>query len=148
MKEKKIIYQIKSLDKIIFRNVCNDKDNKELISKIVTPTQLQIIEYILEHIEEDIYQKDLENILNLRRATVSGVLQTMEKNNLIERVTAQLDTRTKKIILTKKAKEEFCKRSKKIDDLEEKIIKDISKEELDIFLKVIKKIKNNLESSK
>lgn len=144
MKEDKILYQIRLLDKMIYRNVCSQEE-KEQVHKILTPTQMQIIEYILEHEENDIYQKDLENILNLRRATVSGVLQTMEKNHLIERVINKEDTRTKKIILNRTTKKVFYKRLVKIDELEKKIVKNISEEDLTIFFKVILQMKKNIQ---
>ena len=38
-----------------------------------------IIEYILDTDNKEVNQNELENVLKLRRATVSGVLQTMEK---------------------------------------------------------------------
>ena len=75
-----------------------------------TPTQMQIMDYFLDNNKKEIFQKDLEDILHLRRATVSGVLQTMEKNKLIQRVTDEEDTRIKKIILNKKAKKIFEKK--------------------------------------
>ena len=97
MKEERMLYQIKSLEKLIFRALIKEKDDIEELSP--TPTQMQILEYILEHKNGEIFQKDLEDILNLRRATVSGVLQTMERNNLIKRVSYLNDARIKKIIL-------------------------------------------------
>lgn len=106
---------------------------------------MQIINYILEHMKENIYQRDLENILNLRRATVSGVLQTMEKNKLIKRITDDNDTRAKKIILCENAKEIFLKSEKKFVELEETIVEGISNEELEVFLDVIKKMKENMK---
>lgn len=151
MQNNSILYQIKTLEKLIFRSLINDnnitiKDIPKLTPP--TPTQMQIIEYIIKHSDTDIYQKDLEEVLNLRRATVSGVLQTMEKNNLIERIIDTKDTRTKKIILNQEAKILFEKHKKQLENLEIKIIKDISKEELEIFSKVILKMKNNIIDSK
>lgn len=110
-----------------------------------TPTQCQIIEYILNNKNKDIYQKDLEKVLNLRRATVSGVLHTMEKNGLIKRVTDESDTRTKKIILNEKIPERFNEYSKKIKKIENNIIKDISDKDLEIFLKVISQMKESIK---
>lgn len=144
MEKCKILYQIKSLDKMIFRSICKKKE-KELIHKIMTPTQLQIIEYILEQGDKDIYQKELENILNLRRATVSEVLQTMEKNGLITRVINPEDTRSKKIILNNDTKKIFYKKLERVAKTEKKIIENIKKEDLAIFLKVILQMKRNLQ---
>lgn len=148
MKDAKLLYQIKSLEKMILRSLpSNQVSDLEKDFVCPTPTQMQIMEYIIEHQTEDVYQKDLEDVLKLRRATVSGVLKTMEKNNLIERVTSINDTRTKKIILNRKAKNIFLKREEKINEIEKIVIKDISKEDLCIFSKVIDMMKNNLEKS-
>lgn len=145
MKDKKVLYQIKTLEKLIARSFCHDTRYCQLNVKkfYPTPTQMQIIEYILEHFDEDIYQKDLEDVLNLRRATVSGVLQTMEKNNLIKRVANVQDARTKKIILNEKAKEMFLYNKQKLDNIEDVIVKDIDDSDLQVFFNVLDKMKQN-----
>ena len=150
MKQSKVLYQIKTLEKMIARvflknQMIPPKVVIKDISKTTTPTQMQIIGYILDHIDEDIYQKDLENVLNLRRATVSGVLQTMEKNKLIERITYSGDSRKKKIILNEEAKKIFLENQKIMNKMEKIITQDIPKEELDIFSNVIEKMKKNIE---
>ncbi len=82
MKEYKLLYQIKALEQLVARLFIYSDMSDSLFH--ITPTQMQIIKYILKHPKENTHQKDLENILSLRRTTVSGVLKTMEKNNLIE----------------------------------------------------------------
>lgn len=146
MKNHKVLYQIKTLEKMILRTFLKDECILQKRSDIVpTPTQMQIIQYILEHIDEEIYQKDLEKVLKLRRATVSGVLHTMEKNGLIERIIYTEDSRTKKIILNEKAKKIYLYHEKKMEDLEKIITKDIRQEDLDVFSNVIEKMKKNIE---
>lgn len=147
MKEDSVLYQIRTLENIIIRNfICdNDLEFKKLPKP--TPTQMQIMSYILDHNDEEIYQRDLEKVLNLRRATVSGVLQTMEKNKLIIRVIDEMDARSKKIILSDEAKKLFSLKEKKFYEIEKKIKNDISKDELDNFLLVIKKMKNNFRNN-
>lgn len=147
MKENNILYQIKSLEKIILRKLLTEREfRKELRTKPKpTPTQMEIIMYILEHKNKEIYQKDLEEVLNLRRATVSGVLQTMEKNGLIVRVTDTEDTRTKKIVLKDKTREIFERNRKRFDELEEILTQDIPEEKIKVFVEVIEMMKNNVE---
>lgn len=146
--ENKILYQIKSLEKEIVRtHLCNIECSINL-DKMPTPTQMQIIDYIIKHNNEGIYQKDLEKILNLTRATVSGVLQTMEKNNLIERTSYEDDARTKKIVLTSKAESLFKQGAEKMLELEKIIVKNIDEKDLEIFSKVIKEMKTNLKNMK
>lgn len=151
MENHKILYKIRNLVKLVFRKFLQERDfdSRESVESLVpTPTQMQIIEYILNNNQKEIYQKDLENILKLRRATVSGVLKTMEKNKLIERITYEEDTRAKRIVLNDKAKEIFYEAEKKVKKLEEIITKDISESDLDIFCKVIEKMEKNIDNIK
>lgn len=144
--EYKLLYEIKKLEKQIARVFLCDEDHHFLCENIpLTPTQMQIIDYILSHPALDIYQKDLEAVLNLRRATVSGVLQTMEKNHLIERIVDANDSRVKKIILNPNALQLFDKHLQKIKEIENMVIKDLSHEEITAFLNVLKKMQTNLQ---
>lgn len=144
MRNDNILFQIKTLEKMIARYFLKQIEIEKLSKP--TPTQMQIMDYFLDNNKKEIFQKDLEDILHLRRATVSGVLQTMEKNKLIQRVTDEEDTRIKKIILNKKAKKIFEKNEEKMKELEKIVKEGISEKELEIFSNVIQKMKNNIEN--
>lgn len=148
MKQEQVLYKIKSLYEVILRNIIHNNQNhlKNFKKRYPTPTQMQIIKYIIDNKDNDIYQKDLENILNLRRATVSGVLKTMEKNNLIIRIDCNFDARVKKIILTENTKKFFKNSKEQFDKMDYILTNNIDKHDLEIFLKVIDKMKNNLEN--
>lgn len=141
MHDYKVLYEIKTLEKLIVRNIMNEEEICYM--KTPTPTQVQIMEYILEHQNEEVYQKDLEDILNLRRATVSGVLQTMEKNGLLDRQIAKNDARVKKIILSKKAEQLFLEKKKQFEKIEKALVQDISEKELRTFSNVLNKMMLN-----
>ncbi len=144
MTNKSVIFALKSLEQEIVRFIFADiKMPKNY--KMPTPTQMQIISYILERNGEDVYQKDLEKVLRLRRATVSGVLGTMEKNNLIKRIINEHDTRSKKIILNAHLATSLKKHINEVKKWEDKLIKNISQEDMDIFIKVINQMKENIE---
>lgn len=148
MKEYKVLYQIRSLEKLISRTFIKEMDlENENNDFFPTPTQMQILEYILKHHNDKIYQKDLEEVLGLRRATVSGVLQTMEKNGLLDRITNESDARSKQIILNKKAVDIFNKAENKMSEIEKIILSDISSDEIEIFSSVLKKMKENMKKS-
>lgn len=155
LNEGSILYKIKSVDKLINRNVfyCLEKSDNEIkienVQNIPSRSQMEIMNYILKHLDKNkiVYQRDLEKALNLRRATISGILGTMEKNGFIERTIDETDSRIKKITLSPKAKKMYLK-SKKYLELIENIIKtDISKEDLEIFDKVISKMNQNLQNN-
>ena len=148
MEKARVLKKIKELESLTARKIFSDnsdlKNNIENLPR-PTPTQMQIMEYILSKNDQEIYQKDLEDILGIKRATVSGVLQTMEKNGLIERVIDENDTRTKKIILKKETKEIFEKQKKKFEIIEKDLTKNISEDEIETFLNIIDKMEKNLK---
>ena len=137
-----ILYNLNLLNKLIGREfICN---NKDLFNGEPSATQMIIMDYILNHQDEDIYQRDLEEVLHLRRATVSGVLQTMEKHGLVERVLCEKDVRCKKIILKEKAKKMFDMKRMEFYKMEEVIKKGLSEEEIEIFCLILKSMQDNI----
>lgn len=143
MEDKNIFNSIKELEKGIVRKIMNETSHDEMYSK-PSIAQMQIIKYILKHDGKTIYQRDLEEVFNLRRATISGILKTMEKNNVIIRVCDPNDARGKIVILSDDAKKFFKEKETLFKKLETILKKDISKEELEIFYKVILKMRDNI----
>lgn len=143
MKDDSVLYQIKKLEILILRSISKGIDRNLIPS--ITPTQIQIIEYIIQNNSKPIYQKDLESVLNLRRATVSGVLHTMEKNNLLKRVVHQGDARAKEIILNEVAKNIFYEKKRNIKEIEHIITKNISFSDLEKFKSILNQMNDNLK---
>lgn len=144
MKEKSILYEIKSLEKLIARTfmLASKLDIKET-KKFPTPSQIQIIQYIVTS-KKTVYQSELEDVLNLRRATVSGILMTMEKNGIIKRVASKKDARTKEIILNEKVEKILLCHQSEMEMLENVLISGISKADLNTFSKVLSRMKENV----
>lgn len=144
---KDILFQVKNLEKTILRKLEPDEFEKQELAELVqrpTPTQMQILGHIIANKDREVYQRDLEEKLNLRRATISDVLQRMEKNRLIKREVDSNDTRSKKITLTEKSKEFFLTATNRMKELEKVAIKNISDDELEIFGNVINKMIENM----
>ncbi len=137
-----VLFRIKSLDKSIVKCILNSN------IPLIQPTQMEIIAYILENKNKKVYQKDLEKVLHLSRATVSSVLITMEKNNLIKRITDSNDLRSKQVILNSDAKNMFSKAKEKIMEINNTLTKGLSREEVNLFLNVIDKMRDNIDSYK
>ena len=143
MDDKNIFNSIKELEKGIVRKIMSETSHDEMFSK-PSIAQMQIIKYILKHDGKTIYQRDLEEVFNLRRATISGILKTMEKNNVIIRVCDPNDARGKIVILSDDAKKFFKEKETLFKKLETVLKKDIFKEELETFYKVILKMRDNI----
>lgn len=147
MIDKNILFQIKDLEKIILRKLMSDeteKDEMSDLSKRPIPTQMQILGYIIDNENSEVYQRDLEEKVDLRRSTISDVLRRMEKNGLITRKIDSDDTRSKKILLTDSAKKLFMEANNRMNDLEKIAVKNITEEELKIFNNVINKMIKNM----
>ena len=111
----------------------------------VTGVQSMLIGYIYRKSKKgDVYAKDIEEEFNMRKATVTGIIQLMETNGLIERRAKEEDCRLKKIVLTNKAMEIEKKVQKQINVMERNIVCDMEKDEKEQFLKLLKKASYNL----
>jgi MarR family transcriptional regulator, repressor for mepA len=96
---------------------------------------------------KDVFQKDLEAEFNIRRSTATGILKLMEKNGLITREPVNYDARLKKILLTPKAKEICLNIKQHIIQIENKLAKGLTQEQIDTFFAIVDKLKENLEES-
>lgn len=109
------------------------------ISGDLTGFQSRILHFIA-YCGHEVYQRDIEEEFEIRRSSVTSVLQTMERNGLIERVSVEQDARLKKIILTTKAKDLMRRIEEVINEFEDSLQNDLSDEEITIFIQVINKM--------
>ena len=114
----------------------------------LSPVQLKILHYLYLHHKDIIYQRNIEKIIESRRSTTSGILDTMEKNNLIKRTSSEVDARSKQVALTDYSYELAKTMLKQKEDFDRILENSITPEELEIFFKVTNKIKNNIMNMK
>ncbi|MDE5889113.1 MAG: MarR family transcriptional regulator [Bacilli bacterium] len=110
----------------------------------VTPVHSRIIMFLYD-CDIPICQKDIERFVSCNKSTMSAVLNTMEKNELIVRSDSLEDSRMKIIKLTDKSKkiaDVLRKDKEKIDEL---LSLDISDEEYAEFNRILNKIRKNIE---
>lgn len=112
----------------------------------ITGVQSAMIGFIYEKSKrKDVFAKDIEKAFDLRRASSAGLIQNMEKNGLIKREMVGNDARLKKIVLTEKALELRRKLDKSIKNMEKKMQEGLTKEEVEKYLELTKKMAKNLE---
>ena len=143
MKERKIPFEIKMLDNMIDRKICKSVEKMNL-----THTQARILRFLFTNKDKTIYQSDVEKEVGVRRSTISGILDTMVKNNLIIRKESAKDARKKEVALTVNSLNKHKEIEKKIADFESFLLKGITKEEKDAFFKTIDKLKENLKQER
>ena len=85
-------------------------------------------------------QRELADFLNVKPASMTDVLQRMEKNGLVVRERDENDARLKKIKLTKKALDIHERHEKHIDSFEQFLRNGITEEELNSFFAIADKM--------
>lgn len=143
-RQKTIGFQIRTLNNLIKRDF--EKSKNEMFGN-ATDVHGWAIGYFYDNSHKDIFQRDFENHFSIRRSTATKILQLMEKNGLINRVSVENDARLKKIVLTEKAVEIHKRITADIEKREKRLKNGISKEELDTFFKVANQIRTNLEEN-
>ena len=143
MKESRVLWKINSLEKMIAKEFINNVSEDKVIP-CLSGSQLKIMHFMFINQDRDIYQKDLEDILHISRAGVSGVLHTMEKNGLIKRITSKEDVRCKRIELNDLAYKRFMQGKEKFYLLEEAMLKGLSEKDIIEFNNIIDKMQKNL----
>lgn len=136
-------FEIKTVDNLLKRKFESSPVNEKLEN--LTGMQRWIICYLSRNEGKDIFQRDLEEEFSVRRSTATGILQLMEKNDLITRESVSYDARLKKLVLTPKAIEIQRIIAEGIRKNEEMLCEGISEEDLEVFFRVIKQIRKNLE---
>lgn len=141
---KNTLFKLRTLHKLVMREFLKTNKDLQNIPK-PTPTQIQIMEYLIKHQNEKVYQKDLEQVLNLKRATISGVLNTMEKNKFIKRIKSKTDTRVNKITLNEQTKKIYEENKKNFKKVQKKLTHNLSNEEIKCINNILDKMINNIK---
>jgi len=139
--EKSIIKQIKELDISIGKNLI-EKSKKDIN---LNHTQFQILMYLMKHSDKQVCQKDLEIETKLKKASITGSLDSLQDKGIIERKPSEDDRRKNIIVLSKKALNIKDDVEAKFKDVEKQLIKNISKQELNTFKLILEKMHNNLK---
>lgn len=120
--------------------------DKESAEYGVTSIQGRIIGFVYhQSSNRDIFQKDIEAEFNIRRSSVTSVLQLMEKNELIKRVSVSEDARLKKIILTEKGIEIQKHVHNSIDAMERELRDEFTEDELNTFINLVDRLSKKIE---
>ena len=103
-----------------------------------------LLRYLYENQERDVFQRDIEKAFSISRSSVTVTLQLMEKNGLIRRESVAQDARLKRIVLTQKARDLHRQIEADILAFESNLARGIPEEEQEVFLRVAKKMQENL----
>lgn len=134
-------YHIINTDKLIGHYILGKFDKKA--RHRVSPMQVMIMNYLLKT-KGKVFQQDICDTFNLRRSTVSGILTTMEKNDIIVRIPSASDPRKKEIKLTKVFIANTKKVSYEFKKMESILEQNFTLEEKSELIRLLSKLEGNL----
>ncbi len=106
----------------------------------LSATQMSTIIYISDYEDDEIFQKDIENFLRIRRSSVSSLLNNLEKRKLIVRTPVPEDARLKKVTLTEMGNE-LCRSIEEFHEEIERFMKTVlNVQEWEIFEQILTKL--------
>ena len=118
--------------------------NNELKELELTFSQMEVLQFLCERKNEEIYQKDIEKHFNLSHPTVIGILKRLQSKDLIIIKKSEKDKRKRNIILTKKVIDSEEKMYAKKNEIEEHIKSLLSDEEISELEKLLKILCENI----
>lgn len=135
--------EIKNINNMIHRHFTNLKTT-EILNKL-TGSNGYIIVYLMEHQNELITQKQIEEVLGITRSTASIVLSHMEENQLITRKILEQDSRIKSIHIMPKGMELYETMTREKIEFEAKLLQGFTSFELEQFVEYIRRMKKNIK---
>lgn len=122
------------------RTMANDR-----LSELGLNTQQgQMIGYIFENQDKGVIQRELADHFNRKGATITSMLQGLEKNGYIKRIIPKDNERQKKIYLLKKGSDLVEEFNEIFMEVETRITQDLTEAESKTFLELLIKVKANL----
>lgn len=93
-----------------------------------------------------ISQKDISEYCGKDKTSVTKIIDTLEKKNLVVRVTDQLDHRVKRVVLSNKGKELFLSALPVMAKTRDEVRNGISDNEIESLKDILNKIYKNLSN--
>lgn len=110
----------------------------------LTQQQANVINYLYNHPDQDIYQKDIAAHLALKNSSVTSLIANLEKNGFLTKVADETDARHKKIVLTDRACSEHLVCLDYVNAIEDRMLAGMSPEELETFNDLLRRAISNI----
>jgi DNA-binding MarR family transcriptional regulator len=120
------------------------KGNAYFSSLGITMTQIRVLHFIFTQSQKKTTQKELEDFCNVSHPTINGILKRLEEKGFIETTITVNGRLSKEVFLTDKGTA-LLHETKKSKHLAEKtLMKDFTKQEIDMLKEMLKRIIGNL----
>lgn len=140
---------IKAINSQIQKHINNTLGNAPVGLPLLTGTQHEVLAYLFNNSDKEIFQSELDKIFNLSRPTINGIIKRLSRAGMVSITQSNVDHRYKQIKLTQEAKTDMIKYKPKIDEdinfMEEKLTEGLTSQEVETIRAVLPKMLTNLK---
>lgn len=131
--------EIRMLANHLYQRVLSGADHA------LTMHQGLILGHIIANRDQQITQKEIEELFSIRRSTANHMFQLMEQNGYISRTVSPADTRMKVIQITKSGFQAHAQFHRQFQAFETQLRTGFSDQELALLRMMMRKLWNNAE---
>lgn len=114
----------------------------------ITAIQSRVIYYILIHCQQGpVFQRDIEQVFSLSRSTATGILQQLEKKEIIRRESVAMDARLKSLVPTRRATELDAQVRACLRQTDQVLTRGLSDGQVQLFKEIAAAMAQNLEQA-
>ncbi|MBQ4205091.1 MAG: MarR family transcriptional regulator [Bacteroidales bacterium] len=134
----------------VYVNILNSRIKKCFIDRLqqnginVTPEQYLVLDILWE--KQSLSQQNIADLIQKDKNSVTKIIDSLERKNLVNRVVDQKDRRINKIELTKEGLALEKITTEVAINFMNDTVKDIDNQDLDRFVEVMRKLKDNLDN--
>lgn len=136
-------YRMRYFDRCM-RQLVERKSSERQQNYGMSMTDGWILRYLDEHDGQEVFQKNIETDLHIKKSALTQQLNDMEAHGLIRRSISSHDSRYKCISRTEKAMEIHQEIMNEMKEHEQLIKKGISEEDLAVFSRVLDQMITNI----
>ena len=134
----------------VYVNILNSRIKKSFFDRLqknginVTPEQYLVLDILWE--QQSLSQQNIADIIQKDKNSVTKIIDSLEKKNLVNRVVDKKDRRINKIELTQEGLALEKITTEVAINFMNDTVKDIDNQDLDKFVEVMRKLKDNLDN--
>ncbi len=134
----------------VYVNILNSRIKKCFIDRLqqnginVTPEQYLVLDILWE--KQSLSQQNIADLIQKDKNSVTKIIDSLEKKNLVNRVVDQRDRRINKIELTQEGLDLEKITTEVAINFMNDTIKGIDNQDLDKFAEVMRRLKDNLDN--
>lgn len=144
MDKRLVSLEIKSIEVVATRFAIRHMRAKR--SMDICPLQSEVL-IILSENGGSMTQKALLDQLEIRKSTLSGIIDTMIRNGFVERSRSSEDQRVNLLELTDKGREEYESALSDLQEVESILCENIDPEDVEAFFRVTDSIRRNIDDT-